>query len=86
MCKSCIDCPIEVKSDTGDMVGNLGCLPTYSDAIEWFNDTGKVWACHANPKKYCAGLVNIAKRYGVDVPIENIELITEQHTLEDIYA
>ncbi|MES2287298.1 MAG: hypothetical protein V4547_16520 [Bacteroidota bacterium] len=86
MClKSCKGCPINITTEQGEKNSEY-CLPSYGDAVKWFQETGKVWACHANPKKACDGFLIRAKYYGIEIPIdEKTVLITEQTTLEQIY-
>lgn len=82
---SCYGCPINVTSDKGDMNGNM-CLPSYGEAIKWYKDTGKVWACHMNPTKPCLGFLIVAKEQGKRVSVnKNTVLITESTSLEEIY-
>jgi hypothetical protein len=84
--KSCKGCPINITTDEGERADSYGCLPCYGDALKWYNETGKVWACHANNTKPCSGFIIVAKKYGIDIKVdENTVLITEQTTLEEIY-
>lgn len=82
MCK-CKSCPMEITSEEGAMADAYGCLPTLSEVFKWYEDTGKVWACHNNPTKACQGFINVAKTKGIEV--KGTELITEETTLEQIY-
>jgi len=34
MKKPCKDCPIDPTSEAGIMASNLGCLPSYGDALK----------------------------------------------------
>lgn len=87
MClKSCKSCPINITTQEGEEADMYGCLPYYAKIMKWYEDTSKVWACHANNKKVCSGFIIRAKANGVKINInENTKLITEDHTLEDIY-
>jgi hypothetical protein len=82
----CNGCPINIISEEGENISNYGCLPCYSEAIKWYKDTGKVWACHENPAKPCLGFLTLAKKYGEKVSVnKDTVLINEQTTLEEIY-
>ena len=83
--KHCIDCPVRGRTEHAEMAVNYGCLPSYGDMEKWYNETGKVWACHDNPKKVCGGFKQILfERENIKLPSKPI-LITEEMTLEEIY-
>lgn len=84
--KSCKCCPINITTEEGEMTANASCLPSYADALKWYQETGKVWACHSNPAKACSGFLIRAKYYGINISVnESTKLITESTTLEEIY-
>ena len=84
---SCKSCPINITTEEGEYANSVGCLPSYGDAIKWYKETGKVWACHANNTMPCTGFLIIARDYNENIVIdENTVLITESTTLEEIYA
>lgn len=80
----CNDCPIIPESEHAFQIDSYGCLPSAADALKWYNDTGKAWACHARPTKVCGGLVRLLKANNIPY-IPKLPLITEQTTLEEIY-
>lgn len=84
MIKHCRDCPIMQETDISEYAVTVGCLPTYVDTIKWFNETGKLWACHCKPNEPCAGFLNrlIKEKRTIDF---SKELITEETTFEEIY-
>jgi hypothetical protein len=91
MCKNklrhCDGCPVEIHTEKGEEISNYGCLPCYADALKWYNETGKVWACHEEPTKPCIGFLKRAKHYKVKVSVNrNTVLITDNMTLEEIYS
>lgn len=85
-CHSCKSCPINITTHEGEMADFYGCLPSYGDAMKWYQETGKVWACHSNNKIPCQGFLIRANEYGIDIIVTpETELITEDHTLDQIY-
>ena len=84
--KHCKNCPAACETDEAEFAINVGCLPDFFDMFKWYQETGKVWACHDKNLCQCQGFVEMAKDYKkIDIP-ENTPLITEDHTLEEIYA
>jgi hypothetical protein len=84
--KHCNGCPINIHTEEGEIVSNYGCLPCYADVIKWYNDTGKVWACHEQPDKPCIGFLKLAKQKGIIVSVnKNTKLITDGMTIKEIY-
>lgn len=83
--RECSDCPMATKkySPGGEYGWNMGCLPGYEEASKWYAETGKSWACHANNRRPCGGFLNRSWVDGVEVSAGG--LITEDHSLEDIY-
>lgn len=79
--KKCNGCPVLVTSEEGDMNGNM-CLPSYGDVLKWYNDTGKIWACHKNPEKACVGFLIRLKIKNIP---KNVVLITEEMSIDEIY-
>jgi hypothetical protein len=70
----------------GDMISNMGCLPCLNDVKKWYEETGKIWACHENPTLPCTGFLKQMKRLGIKVSVnKDTKLITERTTLEEIY-
>lgn len=85
--KSCHGCPINITTEEGDVISSYGCLPAYADAIKWYKETGKVWACHEKPETPCKGFLIRAKYYNEKVSVnKDTILITEETTLEEIYS
>jgi hypothetical protein len=84
--KHCNGCPINIHTEEGEKISNYGCLPSYGDVIKWYEETGKVWACHENNNNPCLGFLKLAKEKGKVVSVNrNTVLITENMTLEQIY-
>ncbi len=82
----CEGCPIDIHTEKGEEISNYGCLPCYADAIKWYKETGKVWACHEHSTKPCIGFLLLAKEKGEKVSVnKKTILITEKTTLEEIY-
>lgn len=82
----CNGCPINIHTPEGEQISNYGCLPCYADAIKWYKETGKVWACHEQPTKPCIGFLKLAKKKGDKVVLtKTTQLITEGTTLQEIY-
>jgi hypothetical protein len=81
---NCKDCPVVNETENSDKAINYGCLPDRWKAIKWFNETGKLWACHSIPTKACGGLLKILIDKGENIDFSK-PLITEQTTLEEIY-
>ena len=74
----CDGCPIDIHTMKGDEISNHGCLPCYEEAINWYKESGKVWACHENTDKPCIGFLKLAKEKGERVSVnKNTVLITE---------
>ena len=89
MCKlkHCNGCPVNIQSEEGATINDYSCLPCWADAIKWYKETGKVWACHENPKSPCIGFLKLAKQKGEHVSVNrNTILITENTTIEQIYG
>ena len=84
--KSCKGCPINITTEHGAQADSYGCLPSYSDIIKWYRETGKLWACHEKPTKVCTGFLIRAKANKESIKVnKNLPLITEQTTLAEIY-
>lgn len=82
----CQGCPINIHTEYGEKISDYGCLPCFSDVLKWYQDTGKVWACHEMNTKPCTGFLKICKEKGIKISIDkNTKLITESMTLEQIY-
>jgi len=60
--KKCNGCPMHITTEHGEEANNSGCLPSYSEAIKWYKETGKVWACHELENKACKGFIKKAKK------------------------
>lgn len=88
MCNSCKSCPINITTEEGEYADNTGCLASFVDAMCWYLDTGKVWACHSNTKRPCAGFLMRAEAYlGEPIKITpDTFLITERTTIKEIYT
>lgn len=88
MCNSCKSCPINITTEEGEYADNTGCLASFVDAMCWYLDTGKVWACHCNTKRACAGFVMKAEAYlGHPITITpDTVLITEETSIREIYT
>lgn len=88
MCKSCKSCPINITTEEGEYADNTGCLASFPQAMCWYLDTGKIWACHSNTKKPCAGFLMRAEEFlGKPIEIHGFEtLITEQTSIREIYT
>lgn len=80
----CRCCPVEPYTEEGVMADSYGCLPSTGDMLKWQQETGKVWACHNNPNKPCAGFTGVLDKNGIEWNLDK-GLITESHTLKDIY-
>lgn len=84
--KHCNGCPIDIHTEEGETVSNYGCLPCFKDALTWFQDTGKVWACHEKPSEPCIGFLKLCKKKNIKISVnKNTVLITEETTIEQIY-
>lgn len=84
--KQCEGCPILIHTDYGEQVSSYGCLPCYADVLKWYQETGKIWACHENPEKPCTGFLKLAKSKGLKISVnKDTKLITESMDLEEIY-
>ena len=81
----CTSCPVQPYTEEGMLADAYGCLPHYGDMLKWKDETGKVWACHSNPNKPCSGFTGVMDKQGIKWDLED-GLITEQCTLEEIYA
>ena len=88
MGKNCKGCPIsDQPTELGEQISNYGCLPDFRDARKWYEETGKVWACHEQNTKPCRGFLNRMKINGQPIKITaSTQLITESMSLEDIYS
>lgn len=84
MSSKCKSCPIHPETEEGVLADSYGCLPSYAEALKWKRDTGKIWACHSNPKKPCGGFLRAMGENGEAYDLSN-DLITEDSTLEEIY-
>ncbi len=89
MCKTikhCTGCPIDIHTEEGDLISNYGCLPCFADVLKWYQETGKVWACHENNFKPCVGFLKLCKEKGIKISVnKHTKLITEDDSLEYIY-
>ncbi len=84
--KHCDGCPIDIHTEQGEIISNYGCLASFKEALTWYQDTGKVWACHEQPDKPCIGFLQLCKEKNIPISVnKNTILITEQTTLEQIY-
>lgn len=84
MIKPCKDCPIHPLTTAAEQAVNYGCLPVLSETIDWFNKSGRIWACHADNKQPCAGVLKklIQNKETIDF---KKELITEETNFENGY-
>ena len=80
----CTSCPVHPWTEAGVLADSYGCLPSVYDMSKWQRETGKVWACHSNPKKPCSGFVGFMKENNVKYDLSK-RLITESCTIEEIY-
>lgn len=79
----CRDCPILGRTEFAEMGVNYGCLPAPYDAIKWFRETGRVWACHSQQHKACGGVLEILMQAGLTVDFSQ-PLLTMTTTEEEI--
>jgi len=80
----CKSCPIEPYTEEGHRADSYGCLPSFAEMLKWQQDTGKIWACHSNPKKPCSGFIGVMNKDNIKWDLTK-GLITEDDTLETIY-
>lgn len=84
MIKHCRDCPVECVTEEAEKIVNYGCLTDLGQSKKWFEDTGRMWACHKTPTQPCAGLLNYLIKKGATIDFRK-PLITEETTIDDIY-
>lgn len=78
MCnKECSGCPFAF-SEESEKIQDYGCLPTHIEIVRMRVDFGKTWACHADPKKPCAGAIAHLKEKGLPYQMIDKTLATEQ--------
>jgi hypothetical protein len=60
----CRDCPCQKYVSEWTQQGqDYGCLPTRREILKEYDEHHRIWACHANEKRVCGGLV---EHRGVD--------------------
>ena len=63
MCKSC---PFSGSYEAEEGI-NLGCLPSVYEIFQLKREQDVNWTCHYDEKKPCAGYVETAKDYNIDI-------------------
>jgi hypothetical protein len=79
----CRDCPINPVTEDAMMAVNYGCLPMLCEALEWFNNTGRVWACHKYEAIPCGGVLKHLIEIGATIDFSK-PFITTATTSEEL--
>jgi len=83
---NCEGCPFDYFSEASIYANNLGCLPDAKMAIEYFNTTGQVWACHEYPDKACIGFINHYKNNESQADYEKVKKSVKNKDLYHEYG
>ncbi len=81
-CKNtCGSCPFEFESESALWAQAGGCLPELYDVKKWYQDSGRIWACHSEPTTPCKGAIhNLRQIFNIRVKLDkNKPLITENN-------
>jgi hypothetical protein len=80
--KMCNGCPFNCTEES-EQIQNYACLPSGYDIINYYQQEGKVWACHENSKIKCKGFLLHAKENGMVID-PKAPLLHDKHVHEYI--